>query len=140
MLFALVRLGAFLIDTMLVMLPTQLITLDYLKLSPMQAQIYFVILFALYGAVCSYAFQGRTAGKYVGKLVTVSQDGTPPSLLYLGLRELMKGMFFLPLVGPVLALISAVLYLWKGTTLPDRLGHTQVMLWKQAQRLSSQED
>lgn len=135
----LVRLGGFCIDTLLVMVPTQLVTLDYLKLTPMQAQIYFVILFAVYGAVTTQACHGMTAGKYFAKLEVLSRDGSRPSLMYLGLRELMKGMYFLPLIGPILAVVSVGLYLWKGTTLHDSLGQTQVVTRRKAEMIRSQE-
>ena len=129
------RCACFFIDLLLVMVPVQALTLWLLHMELAQAQTYFTLLLAIYGTVTASAFGGVTAGKFFGKLVILDRDGSEAPLLYLGLRELTKGMYLLPLAGPVLLLTSLVLYAIKGTTLHDIVGRTQVVYRRQAQAI-----
>ena len=55
-----------------------------------------------------------------------------PKVLYVGLRELVKCMYLIPIAGWAVGLVSVVLLFVKGTTLHDMAGGTKVIFrWEE---------
>ena len=136
----LLRILCSLIDLLVLLVPVQLIVLGVFGVQPMQASYLFLLLWAVYGTLCCEITGGMTLGKYCGKLCVLDRDGTKPSLMYAGLRELTKAMYLQPLAGPVLMIVSLGLYLVRGVTLHDMIGHTRVVYLGQAKRISREQE
>lgn len=134
----LLRILCGLIDLLVLLLPVQLVVLGVFGIEPIQANYLFLLLWAVYGTLCGEIAGGMTLGKYFGKMCVLDQDGTKPSLMYLGLRELTKAMYLQPLAGLVLMILSLGLYVFRGTTLHDMIGHTQVVYLRQAKRIQKE--
>ena len=136
----LLRILCAMIDLLALMLPVQLVVLGVMGMSPAQAGYLFMLLWAVYGTLCCEITGGMTLGKYCGKLCVLDRDGSRPVMLYVGLRELTKAMYLQPIAGPVLALISLVLYWTRGTTLHDIIGRTRVVYRSQAERIRREQE
>lgn len=134
----LLRILCSLIDLLVLLVPMQLVVLGVFGVQPMQASYLFLLLYAVYGTLCCEIAGGMTLGKYCGKMCVLDRDGTKPSLMYLGLRELTKAMYLQPLAGPVLMLVSLGLYLARGVTLHDLISRTRVVYLGQAKRIRAE--
>lgn len=99
-----------------------------------------LLLWAVYGTLCCEITGGMTLGKYCGKMCVLDRDGTKPSIMYLGLRELTKAMYLQPLAGPVLMIVSLGMYLVRGVTLHDLIGRTRVVYLGQAKRIRAEQE
>lgn len=76
--------------------------------------------------------KGATLGKMLGRLKVTDKTGVKPRALYVGLRELVKCMYLIPIAGWAAGLISTVMLLLKGTTLHDMAGNTKVIFrWEE---------
>lgn len=128
------------IDLLVLMLPMQLLVIGVLGMNPVQANYLFILLWAVYGTLCCEFTGGMTLGKYCGKLCVLDRDGTKPSLMYLGLRELTKAMYLQPMVGWILMMISWMCYAVRGTTLHDMIGRTRVVYHGQAKRIRQEQE
>lgn len=115
------------IDVLLVMLPVQLLMMGVMAVDATTASYFFLILLAVYSAVCEDSLGGATLGKYFGKLCVADRDGGRAPMLYLGLREMVKATYFLPRFGWIIAAASLIFYLLKGETLHDAAGRTRVI-------------
>ena len=124
---ALMRLLCALIDYLVLMLPVQLVLLYWIGADPLSADFLFRLLFAVYGVLLVEYNHGATLGKMVGRLKVVDKAGGKPAVLYVGLRELIRSMYLIPLAGWAAALVSAVMLLARGTTLHDMAGGTRVV-------------
>ena len=129
---ALMRLLCALIDYLVLMLPVQLVLLCWIGADPLSADFLFRLLFAVYGVLLVEYNHGATLGKMVGRLKVVDKAGGKPAVLYVGLRELVKCMYLIPIAGWAAGLISTVMLLLKGTTLHDMAGNTKVIFrWEE---------
>ncbi len=126
------RLGCGLIDYLLLLLPVQLVMLGIMQRSVSSVDFLFRLLFAVYGVLMVEYNHGDTLGKYLGKLMVVDQSGAKATVLYVGLRELVRAMYLIPVVGWIAGLVSVVMmFLW-GKTLHDLAGGTKVIFrWEQ---------
>lgn len=107
---ALMRLLCALIDYLVLMLPVQLILLCWIGADPLSADFLFRLLFAVYGVLLVEYNHGATLGKMVGRLKVVDKAGGKPAVLYVGLRELIRSMYLIPLpVAAALALAFRLL-------------------------------
>ncbi len=136
----LLRILCSLIDLLVLLVPVQLIVLGVFGVQPMQASYLFLLLWAVYGTLCCEITGGMTLGKYCGKMCVLDRDGTKPSIMYLGLRELTKAMYLQPLAGPVLMIVSLGMYLVRGVTLHDLIGRTRVVYLGQAKRIRAEQE
>lgn len=120
------------VDYLLLLLPVQFALLVWIGTEASSADFLFRILFAVYGVLMVEYNHGATLGKMVGRLKVVDRAGGKPAILYVGLRELVRSMYLIPLVGWAAGAISTVLLLTRGTTLHDMAGGTQVIFrWEE---------
>lgn len=118
------------IDTLIILIPVQFIIIGVFGVNQSQANFLFTILLAVYETIAISSFNGMTIGKYFGKLHVIDKDMAKPTMLYVGLRSLAKSMYYLPVIGAVVALVSLFVYIAKGTTLHDIIGRTTVVMRK----------
>lgn len=120
------------VDYLLLLLPVQFVLLVWIGTNATSADFLFRILFAIYGVLMVEYNHGATLGKMVGRLKVVDRAGGKPPILYVGLRELIKAMYLIPLVGWAAGLVSIVLLFVRGTTLHDMAGNTEVIFrWEE---------
>lgn len=126
------RLLCALVDYLLLMLPVQLVLLAWIGANTLSADFLFRLLFAVYGVLLVEYNQGATLGKMVGRLKVVDKAGGKPPILYVGLRELIRSMYLIPVAGWAAGLVSVVLLFVRGTTLHDMAGSTRVIFrWEE---------
>lgn len=120
------------VDYLLLLLPVQFVLLVWIGTNATSADFLFRILFAIYGVLMVEYNHGATLGKMVGRLKVVDRAGGKPPILYVGLRELIKAMYLIPLVGWAAGLVSIVLLFVRGTTLHDMAGNSEVIFrWEE---------
>lgn len=124
---AIMRLFCGLIDYLLLLLPVQLVMLGVMQLDPLQVDLLFRLLFAVYGVLMIEYNNGATVGKSLGRLMVVDRTGTKATMLHVGLRELVRSMYLIPVIGWIAGLISVVMMFVKERTLHDMVGNTQVI-------------
>ena len=124
---ALLRLGCALIDCLLLLLPVQLVMLGIMQQDPSRIDFLFRLLFAVYGVLMIEYCDGATLGKRFGKLMVVDRSGAKATMLYVGLRELVRAMYLIPVVGWIAGCISALMMFVNGQTLHDMAGGTKVI-------------
>ena len=59
--------------------------------------------------------------------MVVDRTGTKATMLHVGLRELVRSMYLIPVIGWIAGLISVVMMFVKDRTLHDMVGNTQVI-------------
>ena len=121
------RLGGAVIDYLLLLLPVQLVMLGYMRLDANQVDFLFRLLLAVYGVLMVEYNRGATIGKLFGKLMVVDRSGAKATMMYVGLRELVKSMYLIPVAGWIACAISIVMMFLSGRTLHDMVGNTQVI-------------
>lgn len=128
------------VDVILIMAPVQFIMMGIFDVSEGQADLLFKLLFAVYGALM-IEYCGTTAGKYFGKLTVVDESGGKASMLYLGLRELAKSLYFIPVIGWAAGLASIIMIFVRkdGRALHDLIGNTRVLYTWQADSQKTKE-
>lgn len=123
----LLRLGCALIDYLLLLLPVQLVMLGMMQIEVSNVDLLFRLLLAVYGVLMIEYNHGATIGKHFGKLMVVDRTGTKATMMYVGLRELVRSMYLIPVAGWIAGLISVVMMFINGKTLHDMVGATQVI-------------
>jgi len=138
---SILRLLSALVDFIIIMLPVQLIMLGVLGVDERSANFLFTMLFAIYGVVMiSITEHGQTVGKIISKTAVRDSTGIKAVLMYTGIRELTKLLYFIPLVGWGIGLISIVLMFIKGKALHDYVADTRVFfLWEIPEKEESDE-
>lgn len=124
---ALMRLGCALIDYLLLLLPVQLLMLGVMQLDSSRVDLLFRLLFAVYGVLMIEYNKGATVGKSLGHLMVIDRTGTKATMMYVGLRELIRSMYLIPVAGWIAGLVSVVMMFINGRTLHDMVGNTQVI-------------
>lgn len=132
----LIRVLSGVIDVILVMIPVQFVMIGIFHVSGRQADLLFQLLFAVYGVLLVEYTDGRTVGKWFGRICTRDCSGTKAPILYMGLRELVKAMYFIPFIGWFLGLISLfMVFAGNGRLLHDYVGNTKVVYcWEKERR------
>ena len=130
-----IRILSFMVDSILVSFPVILIMLMYFNISDNQAQFMFQLLFSVYGTFLMEYMNGATIGKYFGKIKVITVEGTKPTLVAYGMRELVKAIYFIPLIGWSLAVISSIMLFRKDSmTIHDYIAKTRVIYkWDQVE-------
>lgn len=131
---SIIRMLCFCIDYIIVLIPIQFIMIGVLQASSSQAELLYKLLFVVYNALFIEYSHGQTLGKILGKVMVIDTSGTKASLMYLGIRELTKVMYLIPVVGWILGFISFVMMLVRtdGRTLHDLAGNTKVnYVWQE---------
>lgn len=124
---AFLRLACGLIDYLLLLLPVQLVMLGILQQSASNVDFLFRLLFAVYGVLMVEYNRGATLGKLFGKMMVIDRSGAKATMLHVGLRELVRSMYMIPVAGWLAGLVSVVLLFVNGRTLHDMVGNTQVV-------------
>lgn len=124
---AMMRLGCALADYLILLLPVQLVMLGIMQLNSSSVDFLFRLLFAVYGVLMIEYNRGATLGKLVGKLMVVDRSGVKATMMYVGLRELVRSMYLIPVVGWIAGAVSIVMMFVNGRTLHDMVGNTQVV-------------
>jgi len=129
---SIIRILCFIVDFIITAFPVIFIMLMYFKVSDNQAQLLFQLLFAVYGTLLMEYMKGATIGKYFGKIKVVTVEGTTPTLVEYGMRELVKTLYFVPFIGWALAFISIVmLFIKDARTIHDYISKTKVIyIWE----------
>lgn len=135
----LMRLLCGLIDYLLVLLPVQLLMLGVMQLNAGQADLLFRLLFAVYGVLMVEYSEGATVGKKFGRLMVVDRAGAKAPMLYVGLRELIRSMYLIPVAGWIAGAVSVVMMLATGRTLHDMVSNTMVIYRWQYQKPEDEE-
>lgn len=122
------------VDFLIIMVPIQFIMMGIFRVSMRQADLFFQLLYAVYGALLT-EYMGMTIGKYFGRLKVLDSSGAKPTILYLGLRELTKAIYFIPFLGWGVGFISILMMLIRndGKALHDFVGNTTVLYSWQAE-------
>ena len=120
------------VDFIIIMLPVQLILLGVIGASDFHADFLFRLLFAVYGVVMiSITNYGQTVGKMLSKTAARDSSGIKAGIVYVGMRELTKLIYFVPLVGWALGAVSILLMFLKDRALHDYIADTKVFfLWE----------
>jgi len=129
---SILRLLAALVDFIIIMLPVQLVLMGVIGASELEADFLFRLLLAVYAVVMiSITTYGQTVGKMLGKLAVRDSSGVKVLLMYTGLRELAKIIYFIPVIGWALGIVSIVFMFIKGRALHDYIGDTRVFfIWE----------
>lgn len=123
-----IRILSFIVDYIIVSFPILLIMMMYFGVSDKQAGLLFQLLFAVYGTLFMDYMNGATIGKRIGKIRVVTQEHTKPTIVEYGMRELVKSLYFIPVIGWILAFVSLVLLFYRqGRTLHDYIAKTKVI-------------
>lgn len=124
----LLRLLAFLIDVLLVFFVATIFLQFFLRVeSPKVLDVGSQVFYLLYATITGSAFQGKSVGKFLSRQRVVYMNEQHDALL-VGLRELPKLLYFLPMVGVVFLGVTAILYVIKGQTLHDLIGGSRVVM------------
>lgn len=131
------RLLCAIIDLIIVLIPVIFIMKELFHISDSQAELLLKLLLAVYGVLFMEYMNGATPAKRIGKIRVISIDGTKPSLVEYGMREMLKSLYFVPLIGWFLCLVSAaMLFVGSGRTIHDRIARTKVIyVWDRSQEL-----
>lgn len=115
------------VDFIIIMAPIQFLMMGVFQVSVRQADLFFKLLYAVYGALMTEYF-GMSLGKYFGRLKVLDVSGAKTPILYSGLRELSKSMYFIPYIGWTAGLISLGMMAVRkdGRALHDFIGNTRV--------------
>ena len=128
------------IDYLILMVPVQFVLLAWIQTNALSADFLFRLLFAVYGVLMVEYNNGATLGKKIGRLKVVDRAGGKPPVLYVGLRELIRAMYLIPVAGWIAGLISTILMFAAGTTLHDMAGNTRVIFRWEEEPNPGQED
>ncbi len=124
----LIRVIAAFIDYIIVSLPVVVVMLGMLKIPYSQGEVLLKLLLAVYGTLFMEYMNGATIGKRLGSCRVCSKDGTKPKLIELGMRELLKSIYFIPFIGWIMAAISIfLLFVGEGLAIHDRVAGTRVV-------------
>lgn len=123
----LLRLLCGIVDFIIIMAPIQFLMMGVFQVSVRQADLFFKLLYAVYAVLMTEYF-GMSLGKYFGRLKVLDVSGAKAPIMYLGLRELSKSMYFIPYIGWAAGFISLVMMAVRkdGRTLHDFIGNTKV--------------
>ena len=129
---SILRLLSALVDFIIIMLPVQLILLGVIGASDFQADFLFRLLFAVYGIIMiSITDYGQSVGKMLSKTAVRDSSGIKAGIVYTGIRELTKLIYFIPLLGWALGAVSIFLMFIKEKALHDYIADTKVFfLWE----------
>lgn len=135
-LLGIVRTLSFLIDIIIVYFPSVVLLQLVFNMNIQTADLFAQILYLLYAVIIGNSTKGKSLGKMFSKQRVIYYNHKP-DLVYVGLRELPKMLYFLPHFGFIFVLLTIVLFFWKGTTLHDLIGGSEVISDYMYEELSS---
>ena len=138
---SILRILAVAVDFIILVFPVQLIMLGVIGASVFISNFLFTLLFAVYGvAMVSITTYGQTAGKMFSKTAVRDSTGTKAVLMYTGLRELTKILYFIPFIGWAVGVASIVVMFITGRAIHDYLSDTSVFfIWEIPKNEESEE-
>jgi len=137
---AMLRLLCALVDWIIVMFACQIVLIGLFNV-PMNigftAQTFFMIVYCIYNGLFTRYMHGQTPGKAVGRLAVIDSEFPPeekqkPAMNDLILRESCKALFFFPIVGWLVGLVTIIILLLGYEPLHDRVGKTTVIFIKRS--------
>lgn len=137
---SIIRILCFGIDYIIILIPIQFVMIGIFQVNVSQAELLYKFLFVAYGALFMEYNHGQTLGKLLGKVRVKDISGAKATLMHTGIRELTKAMYFIPVVGWILALVSLGMMLIRsdGRTLHDLSGNTKVIyVWQERDEVSN---
>ena len=138
---SLLRLLSALVDYIIIMLPVQLILLGVVGAAEREADFLFRLLLAVYAVIMiSTTAHGQTLGKMLSKTAVRDSTGMKAILMYIGIRELTKLLYFVPIFGWGLGAVSILLMFIKGRALHDYIADTNVFFLWELPSVSERED
>ncbi|WP_317913902.1 RDD family protein [Carnobacterium maltaromaticum] len=121
------------VDIILIYVTSLVIIQTFFDLPLNFSDLYAQVIYVLYASIMSLTFKGQTLGKMIGKEKVIYRGGTEESFLIVGLRELAKGLYFLPVIGIPLFIVSMSLaFIGNGRMLHDYIGGSKVILTREA--------
>lgn len=116
------------LDGFIVMIPIQMVMMGIFGVSTRQAELFFQFLSAVYGALLT-EYWGQSVGKYFGRLKCVDASGGKAPILYIGIRELVKSLYIVPVFGWIACAVSIIMLCVRrdGRMLHDFAGNTKVV-------------
>lgn len=116
------------LDGLIIMVPIQMVMMGIFGVSTGQAELFFQILSAVYGALLT-EYWGQSVGKYFGRLRCIDVNGGKAPILYIGIRELVKSLYIVPVFGWIALGISLIMLCLRedGRMLHDFVGNTRVV-------------
>lgn len=121
------------VDIILIYVTSLVIIQTFFDLPLNFSDLYAQVIYVLYASIMSVTFKGQTFGKMIGKEKVIYRGGTEESFFIVGLRELAKGLYFLPVVGIPIFIISISLALFgNGRMFHDYIGGSKVVLTTEA--------
>lgn len=114
----------FLIDVIIVYVPTLLLAQSLFRDMGGASILIAQFLFIIYNIICITTFGGRTLGKYFGKIVVVYEH--TENILVYGTREFSKLLYTTPYVNVIFISVSLLLKIAKGKFLHDLIGQSDV--------------
>lgn len=138
---AVLRILCGILDGLIIMIPIQMIMMGIFEVSIRQAELFFQFLFAVYGTLLT-EYWGQSLGKYFGRLRCMDAGGGKAPILYVGIRELVKSLYIVPVFGWAACAVSiAMMFVRKdGRTLHDLAGNTRVVYRFEIQRKGEEKD
>ena len=125
------RILCFLADIIIVSLPIHLFFAFVMKVSNSQFTLLSRLLIAVYNVILIECWHGQTVGKYFGKLKVVSKEGQKAEMINTGIREMIKSLYLIPIIGWLLASISMIMLFFNGQTLHDVIGKSkESFIWE----------
>lgn len=120
------RILASLIDLIVIYIPIYLLVHILFPGLLLLSNLFPAIIFIIYNVIATNTFDGQTLGKYFAKITV--KKGTN-SLMADSVREAVKILYFLPLVGILFAIISCLVFIKKGQFLHDIIGQSWVTIY-----------
>ena len=138
---AILRILCGILDGLIIMIPIQMIMMGIFEVSIRQAELFFQFLFAVYGTLFT-EYWGQSLGKYFGRLKCADANGGKAPILYVGVRELVKSLYIVPVFGWAACGVSIVMMFVRkdGRTLHDLAGNTKVVSRFEMQREGERKD
>ncbi|MFD1433327.1 RDD family protein [Lacticaseibacillus yichunensis] len=124
--YTIVRALAGLIDFIVAYVPAVIIFVFGLHTSTRNADLLGQAIFVLYNIVALTGFHGQTVGKYFGHLKVDTAKLASQNVMFVGIREVTKVLFFTPVIGIPLLIVNLAVCLLKGRTIEDYVGQTVV--------------
>ncbi|MGM0126339.1 hypothetical protein IGI37_003768 [Enterococcus sp. AZ194] len=124
-LFFVQRVLAGIIDGIIVYIPLYLLVNTMVE-GFFTPEIVTAVLYVIYNSLAIHSFDGQTIGKYFAR-IRVKDTGF--SIMEDSVREVMKILYFIPIFGWLVGLISVVFFFKKGKFLHDLVGKSEVVLY-----------
>lgn len=126
--YTLVRSLSALIDVIICYIPFLVVFRLMMPSGTKQADLLAQLVFVAYNVICITTFNGQTVGKYFGHLKVDDSRLLTKNIAFTALREVVKILYFTPVIGIPLLVINIVYCLFRGRMFEDLIGSSDVMV------------